>query len=353
VTVQAPSYRGDLVREIDLIEEVARLHGYDNIPVTLPRLAMDAKRPAKEARLREKAKELLLGMGFFEVINYAFQPERWPALLPGGGHREFVRLANPISEEQAVMRLDLLPGLLENMRRNSAHLNKDLKIFEIAKVFQPRTGDQLPRETMKLAGLMTGARNTPAWNLPADTLLDYYDLKGVMENMLAGLLVKEVSFQPAETNIYSNGTRVLSGEKQLGYLGELHPEIAERFELKQTAWVFQLDFVDLVDEAPEFAHFTALPKYPAVFRDLAVTLAATIPAAQVTEVIFACGRPWLIEAELFDVYAGPPVPAGERSLAFHLYYRDPERTLTDEEVNPWHHAIIQGLQEQLGAKLRA
>ena len=354
LTVQVPSYRGDLTREIDLIEEVARLHGYDNIPVTLPRLAMSAQRPPKEARLREKAKELLLGMGFFEVINYAFQPDRWSALLTGDtGGQEFVRLANPISEEQAVMRLDLLPGLLENMRRNAAHVNKDLKIFEIAKVFQPRRGEQLPQETLMLAGLMTGARQAPAWNLAAETMVDYYDLKGVMENLLNGLLVSQVTFQPAAIAFLRHGTTVVSGETELGYVGEIHPDAAARFELKQSAWVFQFNFSLLVAAAQECAHFTPLPKYPAVFRDLAVTLSAAIPAAQVMEVISACGRPWLIETQLFDVYTGPPVPAGERSLAFHLYYRDPERTLTDEEVNPWHDAIIQGLQEKLGAKLRA
>ncbi len=179
LTVQVPSYRGDLTREIDLIEEVARLHGFDNIPVTLPRMIMSAQRPPKEARLRDKAKELLLSLGFFEVINYAFQPERWQGLLSGDtAEPAFVHLANPISEEQAVMRLDLLPGLLENMRRNTAHVNKDLKIFELAKVFQPRPGEQLPQETLMLAGLMTGSRNTPAWNLPAETMVDYYDLKG-------------------------------------------------------------------------------------------------------------------------------------------------------------------------------
>jgi phenylalanyl-tRNA synthetase beta chain len=128
--------------------------------------------------------------------------------------------------------------------------------------------------------------------------------------------------------------------------------VAERFELKQPAWVFQVDFSRLAAAAQEFAHFTPLPKYPALFRDLAVTLSDAVPAARVMEVIYACGRPWLIEAQLFDVYSGPPVPAGERSLAFHLYYRDPERTLTDGEVNPWHDAIIQALQKEFGAKLR-
>jgi phenylalanyl-tRNA synthetase beta chain len=292
-------------------------------------------------------------MGFFEVINYAFQPDRWTALLTGvTGDQEFVRLANPISEEQAVMRLDLLPGLLETMRRNAAYINKDLKIFEIAKVFHPRPGEQLPKETLMLAGLMTGARQAPAWNLPAEVMVDYYDLKGAIENLLAGLLVTQPSFQPAVFSFLRHGTSIFSGARELGYLGEIHPEVAQRFELKQPAWVFQVDFSRLAATAQEFAQFTPLPKYPAVFRDLAVTLSAAIPMARVMEVIYACGRPWLIEAQLFDVYSGPPVPAGERSLAFHLYYRDPERTLTDEEVNPWHDAIIQGLQKEFNAKLR-
>ena len=216
------------------------------------------------------------------------------------------------------MRLDLLPGLLENMRRNAAHVNKDLKMFELAKVFQPRPGEQLPQETLMLAGLMTGSRNTPAWNLPAETMVDYYDLKGVVENLLTGLLINDIAFRPAPVVFLRHGTTIFSGDSHLGYLGEIHPEVAERFELKQSAWVFQLNFALLAAAAREFARFIPLPKYPAVFRDLAVTLSAAIPADQVIQEIYTCGRPWLIEAQLFDVYAGPPIPDGERSLAFHL-----------------------------------
>ncbi|HAY20951.1 MAG TPA: phenylalanine--tRNA ligase subunit beta [Desulfobacterales bacterium] len=352
LTVQVPSYRGDLTREVDLIEEVARLHGYDKIPVTLPRLAMSAARPPKEARLREKARELLLGMGFFEVINYAFQPDRLTTLLEGEDpDRSFVKVANPISEEQAVMRRSLIPGLLQNMRLNAAHFIKDVKIFEIGKTFWPCSGGKLPDEPLMLAGLLTGARTTPAWNL-AETALDYYDVKGVVENLLAGLLVNPVNFKPASVSFLCPGALIQSGETVLGWFGEIHPDIAEQFDLKPRAYVFQLDFVLVTAAAKECAHFTPLPRYPAVYRDLAVTLAASWPSDQVTEAIYALGHPWLVEAQLFDVYAGPPVPPGERSLAFHLHYRDPERTLTDEAVDPWHEAVIQGLQEKFGAKLR-
>lgn len=354
LTVQVPSYRRDLTREIDLIEEVARLHGFANIPVTLPRVEMWAQRPRKEAHLREKVRELLVGLGFAEVINYAFQSDRLAIQLIGPAEaQQFVRLANPISEEQAVMRVTLLPGLVETTRRNAAHLSRDLKIFELGMVFHPRPGDQLPQETLLLAGLMTGARQTPAWNLPADCLLDYFDLKGVMENLLAGLLITGVTYQPVAKPFLRHGTAIIAAGNTLGFFGELHPETAALFELKQSAWVFECDFAKLTAAAQEYPHFQPLPKYPSVFRDLAITLSAAIPASQVQDVLFACGRPLLVAAELFDVYTGPPVPAGERSLAFHLCYRDPERTLADEDVNPWHEAIIQGLAEQLGAKLRA
>ncbi|MGQ9921656.1 MAG: phenylalanine--tRNA ligase subunit beta, partial [Desulfobacca sp.] len=235
---------------------------------------------------------------------------------------------------------------------NAAHQSRYLIIFELGMVLQPQAGAQLPQETLLLAGLLTGARQTPAWNQPAQSPVDYFDLKGVVENLLAGLLVSEASFQPAAISFLRHGTAVLAGGQELGFLGELHPETVERCELKQPAWVFELNFARLTAAAQECPRFQPLPRYPAVFRDLAITLSAAIPAAHVQEVLFACGQPWLVEAQLFDVYTGPPVPAGERSLAFHLCYRHPDRTLTEEEVNPWHEAIIQGLAQQLGARLR-
>lgn len=352
--VQVPSYRGDLTREVDLVEEVARLHGFGHIPVTMPVVAVSSRRPSREVRLREAAKAILVGLGFFETITYAFQAERLFDFLRSGDTElgPFLRLANPLSEEQAVMRLDLLPGLLDTMRKNAAQRIHDARIFEISKIFLPRPGEPLPREKPMLAGLMSGSRQPPAWNIKAEAL-DFFDLKGVVEALLDGLRIPQVSFQPAaDLSFLQDGARVFSQDQELGFLGELHPEVGERFDLKRPAWIFSIDFERLTTVASEWGTFTPLPRYPAVYRDLALELDEAIPAAQVLAAIYRHGRSWVVDVHLFDVYTGPPMPLGKRSLAFRLCYRDPARTLTDVEVNQQHEALVQALQRELGARLR-
>ncbi|RLA88138.1 MAG: phenylalanine--tRNA ligase subunit beta [Deltaproteobacteria bacterium] len=352
--VQVPPYRGDLSREVDLIEEVARLHGFEHIPVSRPLVAMAAHRPPKATIIRDAAKSMMLGLGFFEVITYAFQAPRLSGFLTGNSASalQLLELANPLSEEQAVMRPDLIPGLLETMRKNAAHFIYDLKIFELSKIFIPRPGEQLPHEKMMLAGLMSGLRQTPAWNVP-EAEVDFFDLKGVVETLLAGLRVPEVSFQPApDQEFLQDGARVFSTDLELGWLGQLRPEVGRQFDLKRPAYIFNLEFDQLTRVAQEFPKFTPLPRYPAVYRDLALVLDQSIPTAQVLAAIYRYGQPWVVDAALFDVYTGTPIPEGERSLAFHLCYQDVERTLTDLEVNQQHDSLIQKLTQELGAKLR-
>jgi len=350
--VQVPPFRGDLEREIDLIEEIARLAGFDKIPVTLPRGAVAAARPGPEERLQGDAKQLLLGLGFFEVITYAFQSERVERMLgeapPGAG---LLRLANPLSEEQAVMRTSLVPGLLEALRKNTLQQVLDVRLFELSKVFLPVPGASLPQEEHWLAGVMCGAREEPSW-LAAKETVDFFDLKGVVETLLDGLLVPEVGFLGEDLPPYLlRGARVYSRYQELGVLGELRPEIAEVLDLKGSVLVFDLKFSSLAQvAAPPL--FTPLPRYPAAYRDIALVLPAAVPAARVAQALYQHGRPWLVEARLFDVYVGDPIPPGKRSLAFRLSYRDPERTLTDDLVNRHHQALIEALAQELGAELR-
>lgn len=352
LAVQAPSHRADLEREIDLIEEVARLGGFEEIPVTLPEGVVAVPRPGPLARLGREAKEILLGQGFFEVVTYSFHSERHRGLLGDPEVESPLFLANPLSEEQALMRTSLLPGLLDMVRRNMLKQNLDIRFFELAKIFLPEPGADLPREEEWLAGVMYGSRGGLSWHAPAEEL-DFFDLKGVVEKLLEGLLIRDVSFSATGLPLYLRyGATALAGEEPLGWLGELMPTVAERLDLPGRLLVFLLNFEALCRRAEAFPLYAPLPRYPAVYRDVALVLPEGVPAAQVTQALIRHGAPWLEEARLFDVYAGQPIPAGKRSLAFHLTYRDAERTLTDEAVDRKHEALIKALAGELGAELR-
>jgi len=352
LAVQVPSHRGDLEREIDLIEEVARLGGFDEIPVTLPRGVVAMPRPSLPVRLGREAKEILLGQGFFEVVTYSFQSERLQSLAGGPEAATSLYLANPLSEEQALMRTSLLPGLLDMLRRNTLKQNLNLRIFELAKTFVPQTGADLPQEEEWLVGVMYGHRAEAAWHTPPEEV-DFFDLKGVVEKLLEGLLVRNVGFLGQELPPYFRyGATVMAGEETAGWLGELLPTVAERLDLTGTLLVFLLNFEVLCRRAEVFPMYTPLPRYPAVYRDVALVVSDGIPAVQVSQALYRHGHPWLEEARLFDVYEGQPIAAGKRSLAFHLTYRDPERTLTDEVVDRHHEALIKALAQELGAELR-
>ncbi len=352
LAVEVPSHRGDLTREIDLIEEVARLGGYEEIPVTLPEGIVATPRPTLARRLGREAKEILLGLGFFEVVTYSFQSEGLEGLLAGPQATAPLYLANPLSEEQALMRTSLLPGLLDMVRRNTLKQNLDVRLFELAKTFALQAGADLPREEEWLVGVIYGSRSEASWHTPTENV-DFYDLKGVVEKLLEGLLVRDVNFSgEGLPHYFRYGATVTAGGETLGWLGELLPTLGERLDLEGTLLVFLLNFGALCSRAEPFPLYTPLPRYPAVYRDVAVVLPENVPAARVVETLHHHGAPWLEEARLFDVYAGQPIPAGKRSLAFHLTYRDSERTLTDEAVDRHHEALIKALAADLGAELR-
>lgn len=351
LAVQVPSHRGDLQREEDLIEEIARLAGYEEIPVTLPEGLVDIPKPPREAGLRQEARHLLQGLGFCEAITYSFQGERLFQVLGQRDAATPLQLANPLSEDQALMRTSLLPGLLEALRRNVLRQIPDVRLFEIANIFIPRPGAELPKEEQWLAGVMYGRRDEPSWLTPTAPL-DFFDLKGAVEVLLEGLQIPDVSFKKGKLPDYLlYGAKVYAAERELGFLGVLSPLVAEKLDLEDQVFVFELK-VEALSQAVAPPLYEPLPRYPAVYRDLAIVLSASVPVAQVMQAIYTHGRPWLQEAQLFDVYTGEHIPPGKRSLAFHLTYRDPERTLTDEEVDRAHLELVAALARELGAELR-
>ncbi|MCL6622964.1 MAG: phenylalanine--tRNA ligase subunit beta [Syntrophobacterales bacterium] len=350
LVVQVPSHRGDLEREIDLIEEVARLRGYEEIPVTLPGGSTAVPGAGPEVRVRQELRHLLVGMGFCEAVTYSFQSERLYGLLSPA--EAPLKLANPLSEEQAVMRASLLPGLLEAAQRNLTRQADGVRLFEIALGFEAKPGEELPQERLLVAGVLGGAREEESWHGGGGTV-DFFDAKGVVENLLLGLGIGEAEFTPEGLPGYlSYGARVRAGTSDLGVVGEPAPEILEALDLEAPVLVFELEVAALARAAQPFPLYTPLPRYPAVHRDLALVVDAALPAARVTAALYREGAPWLVEARLFDVYTGEQIPPGKRSLAFHLVYRDPRRTLTDEAVDRHHQKLVAALARELGAELR-
>jgi phenylalanyl-tRNA synthetase beta chain len=333
-----PSFRNDLSLEEDLIEEIARLYGYDRLPSTIPVAEIGGRPPEKLERLAQKAKGILTALSLYEVINYSFISPRFVEALElteDDPRRRVVPLANPLSEEQSVMRTTLVPGLLETARVNIFREAPDLKVFELGRVFWAREGGPLPHERLYLAGLLAGrARPESCHERPRK--VDYFDLKGILETFLRYLGVADFRLVPQGKEPFLRpgmSARLEVAGKDLGFLGEIRPQILEKYDLPGPIFVFELDFEALVECVSEEKKYRPLPKFPATTRDLAMVLDDAVPAEEVLGYVRSEKVPYLEEVYILDVYRGKPIPEGKKSLTLRFVYRASDRTLTDEEVN--------------------
>jgi phenylalanyl-tRNA synthetase beta chain len=355
--VTAPTYRVDLTREIDLIEEVARLHGFHRVPVTLPsgRVSPEKKTPMQVGV--ERARDLLSGFGFWEVITYSFiSPQVLLDLRipPNDRKARGLRIQNPLSEDQAVMRTTLVPGLLHTVRSNLHRQNLDLKLFELGRVFFPRGPEDQPEEVEFLGGILSGLREEESWAKPP-AQCDFFDLKGTVEGLFEGMGVAEVQFLPNDQIPFlhpGKACRVCVKGEDIGILGEVNPAVGELFDLKEKVFLFELDFQKVVCRMTERRTFTPLPRYPAVARDLAVVVDEPVAAGDILQTLWKAGGGWIKEIRLFDLYRGNPVPSGRKSLAFRLVYQKEDRTLTDREVNEFHQQLVELLAREYKGALR-
>jgi phenylalanyl-tRNA synthetase beta chain len=356
--VTAPSFRVDVARPEDLMEEVARLSGFDTIPVTFPAMPAGQRPPAQRLELRKRAKTVLNGLGFSEVITYSFiHPQSCDRLQLAAEdpRRGTVTVLNPLAEDQAAMRSSLIPGLLETMRFNLAQQTKRLKIFEIGKVFLQSPGAELPEEPEILAGLWTGSRQALSWH-GRETPCDFYDLKGAVESLLGALKLGGVRFvrMPEADCRYTrpdHSARLLAAGREVGLIGEIHPRVRAAYDLKQTGFVFELDAGALEALLSETRYRMRIPKFPAVTRDITLILDQGIEAQQVLDAVGAMSLALMESIQLFDVFSGEPIPAGKRSLSFRLTYRSPEKTLEDTEVNSLHQNVMDRLLADFQAAL--
>lgn len=359
-TVHVPSRRGDLAIEADLAEEVARLYGYDRIPTSMPEGVLTPGHLTFEQRLRRKIRHWLVQRGWTEVMTYTFtgsQSLEHMQSLHEAGHA--IPLQMPMSEERSILRTGLLPHLIEVAEYNRNRKTESLAIFEMGKTFHALEWPmrQLPEERWGLAGLLTGTWRSH-WSGEQEQA-DFYLLKGMLEDLFAwmglGQASAPVTFEPwTEAKGFHPGRTALCrvGEQPVGMLGQLHPALAERHHLKET-FLFQLDLDELSPLATGAEiDYRPVPAFPAIQRDLAVVVPEAVQASEVESVIREAAGPWLEGVQLFDLYRGQPLAEQEKSLAYSLLFRHPERTLTDDEVNQVHEQVIAALASRLGARLR-
>ncbi|HVG59191.1 MAG TPA: phenylalanine--tRNA ligase subunit beta [Hyalangium sp.] len=357
-TFDVPRARVDVEREEDLLEEIARVYGYDNIPARLPRgIAELAPEPASSEAER-RLRHALSGAGLNEVVNYSFVAPKGLQVL--GGKDAPVALVNPLSVEQSVMRTSLLPGLLENLSRSVRHQVERVAIYETGRAyFRDPEGGQgrrpATREVPRVGGLVWGLRSGRNWT-QKDARMDFYDAKGAVEAVLHALHVDGVRFVPAEAPAWhprACAHVLLADGTALGHVGELHPRVTKALELPQGVYAFELDTEPLYATARLVPEYHSLPRFPAVLRDLAVVVPVELRNDEVRRVILEVGGALVEDALIFDVYTGKPIPEGKKNLAYAIRYRSPERTLTDAEVGEAHQRIISEVNQRLGGALRS
>jgi phenylalanyl-tRNA synthetase beta chain len=357
VTFRIPTFRVDLKREVDLIEEVARLYGVDKIPATPPRGAIGSNEYDGVHDQLAEARRLLCGLGLNEAQGQTLISEASAKLVAAEG---LVPLANPLSGDMNVLRPSLLPGMLDSLRHNLSHKNNDVALFEVGRVFNgpsaagPAAAGQV-REERRVAIALTGQRQPVFWTGgERDAKFDISDLKGFVEEFLEQFGVRGVTYtrRTEGTSLLIESATVNLGKFQLGQMGQLLPPLARRYDLRDAVFLAELNLDQLLARRNPAKNFKPLPAFPTVRRDVAMVVPEATTHDAVLQVVKQAKPANLEAVELFDVFRGKNVPAGQKSLAYAFTYRNAERTLTDAEVNAAHEKLLAQFKERLQAVLR-
>ncbi|MCP4423334.1 MAG: phenylalanine--tRNA ligase subunit beta [Chloroflexi bacterium] len=360
--VTAPDHRLDIEFSNDLVEEVCRMYGYDKLPATEMSDTLPPQRGNVRLEQEERLKDSLAQLGLQEIITYRLTtPEREGKLLPPEtgvtpDDRPYVTLANPITVDRVAMRHSLLAAALEITAANS-RFQEYIALFEVGHIYLASEDGDLPDELSRLSLVMTGPRQQTSWQDDgAVSELDFFDLKGVIEAMLADLHITGLTVEAASHPTFRPGrtAKLLLNGNQLGLMGELHPLVVEGFDIRTERAVLaaELDMDVLLGEIPPWHHVEPVSNYPAVHEDLALVVDKSVTAAQLAEQIQRAGGFLLKNVELFDIYEGKQIAAGKKSLAYHLTFQSPSKTLTDKDTQKQRKRILKQLERQLGAKLR-
>jgi len=356
--VTPPTFRVDIQEPVDLIEEVARLNGYQHIPLTYP-LARISGRPLTVSHtLTSLTRDVMVSRGFHEAINYSFVD---PALLlrlnlPAQDlrHRS-VTILNPLAEDQSVLRTSLIPSLLVNLGDNLRHKNNTIKLFEISTLFIADPARPLPIENKRICGLMCGLRFHENWSLPRAEV-DFFDIKGCVETLLDTLSISNIRFMHDSREPFlhpHNCLSLVADDFYAGFVGEVHPEVLEKFNIDRTAYLFDLDFDFICSSVAEKAEqFTPLPRHPAIYRDIALIVDESVTAEAVHTAISSFKNKLIEHILLFDCFYGGTIPPEKKSLAYRIQFQSYSRNLTDDEINKIQEKLLMHLAKEVGADLR-
>ncbi|MFH5185940.1 phenylalanine--tRNA ligase subunit beta [Paenibacillus sp. TAB 01] len=358
-TVHVPSRRGDITKAVDLIEEVARLYGYDNIPTTLMSGVTTPGALTEEQAVRRLARNLLTGSGLHEAITYSFTHPEQIREFPGA-YKEAkpITLSMPMSEERSTLRTSLIPHLIDVAVYNRNRNTDNVAVFEIGKVFVTDEASltRLPEERLLLSALLTGKRHDTHWTGKSGAV-DFYDLKGVLENLVSYLGIQGIGYEAAQPEGFHPGRtahitlETAEGRKIIGTMGQLHPSLQQQKDLDDT-YVLELEFSVLADHADTKITYQPLPRYPSIGRDIAVVVNREVQVGALMSKVREIAGSLLETIQVFDIYTGDRVDADKKSVALALVYRTAERTLTDEEVSELHAKVVSALSETFGAELR-
>jgi phenylalanyl-tRNA synthetase beta chain len=362
VTATSPNHRIDIgtgvIGKSDLMEEIARVYGYDKIPLTRMSDELPPQTGNHKLDIEERLRDTLVNLGLQEVITHRMtsvekearrlSPDTPPTDKP------YFSLTNPISIERSVLRQSLLASVLEVIERN-ARIRERIAIFEISSIFLRSEDGDLPEEEKRLVIALTGPRALTDWGGADTTPMDFFDLKGIIEGLLKGLHISDATYQPTTHPSFHPGkcARVMVGQNQIGVIGELHPQVVGNYDLPKTA-LFGADFdIDkIISNVPALFDVSSIPSQPPILEDIALIVDEDIPADQVEALIRQTGGRTVTDVRLFDVYRGEQIGPGKKSLAYNLTYQNPDRTLTDKDAANLRNKIVRRLERELGSKLR-
>jgi phenylalanyl-tRNA synthetase beta chain len=351
-TITVPSRRRDISIPEDIIEEVARLYGYDNLPTTLPVAESQPGKLTPYQAKRRKVRRYLEDAGLFQAITYSLTSEE-KATKFAIETAEPIRLAMPMSEERSVLRQSLIPHLLEVVSYNRARQIENVAVYETGAVYLAKDAHELPEEKERLAGAVTGVWHAHLWQ-GEKKVVDFYVVKGILDGLFQLLgLTNRIEYKQAKRDGMHPGRTadILLDGNSIGFVGQLHPNVLKENDLKET-YVFELALSDLLNAEVEDIRYSQIPRFPSMTRDIALVVDKAVIAGDLQKTIVEAGGELLKEVAIFDVYEGDRLPEGKKSIAFSLRYFDPERTLTDEEVTEVHEKVIQAVEQQFGATLR-